>query len=148
VQVTTALGTLSLDTVKPDQLLVPTTQSALGQPDVVDPQHVDRYKCYQVRITKKTAKVPRDQQLVVQDSLASLVRRFQVKQPTRLCLAADETPDTVKNQNGHLLCYPVKPVKGQPKNAKQPGIYLSNDLVFTRLDAVRPSELCIPAVLE
>src|SRR5204863_6005850 len=85
--VTTALGTLSLDTVKPDQLLVPTAESSLGAPQAVDPSsNVDRYKCYQVRVTKRTPKVPKDQQLVVHDSLASLVRRFQVKQPTRLCL--------------------------------------------------------------
>ena len=146
-RVATSLGTLSLDTIKPDQLLVPTAQSALGQPTAPDATHqVDRYKCYKVRVTRKTPKLPYDLQVTVTDVLSSPGRRFKVKPPTRLCLAITDELARLHNPDGHLLCYPVKLVRGEPKHARQRGLHLANDLGPTRVDTARESELCVPAV--
>ncbi len=148
-RVVTALGTLSLDTIRPDQLLVPTAESAVAQPTALDAasHHVDHYKCYQVRVTRKTPKLPLELQVTVTDLLSSGARRLKVKPPTRLCVATDKEPEGVENPSGHLLCYPVKPVRGEPKHVKQRGLYLGNDLGATRLDTLRESELCLPALL-
>jgi hypothetical protein len=148
-RVVTALGTLSLDTIRPDQLLVPTAESAVAQPTALDAasHHVDNYKCYQVRVTRKTPKLPLELQVTVTDLLSRGARRLKVKSPTRLCVATDKEPEGVENPSGHLLCYPVKPVRGEPKHVKQRGLYLGNDLGSTRLDTLRESELCMPALL-
>ncbi len=145
-QVATSLGTLSLDTIKPDQLLMP-TQSALAQPMAPNATHqVDRYKCYKVRVTRKTPKLPYDLQVTVTDVLSSPGRRFKVKPPTRLCLAINDDPVRLHNPAGHLLCYPVKLIRGEPKHPKQRGLQLANDLGPTHVDTSRESELCLPAV--
>lgn len=148
-RVATALGTLSLDTSRPDQLLVPTAGSAVTPPPAPDSAShlVDYYKCYQVRVTRKTPKLPFDLQVVVSDQLSSGPRRLKVKSPTRLCVATDKNPEGIKNPAGHLLCYPTRPIRGEPKHVKQRGLYLENTLGATRVDTVREAELCLPAIL-
>ena len=70
-----------------------------------------------------------------------------MKPPTRLCVATDKEPEGVENPSGICSGYPVKPVRGEPKHVKQRGLYLGNDLGATRLDTLRESELCMPALL-
>lgn len=148
-RVATALGTLSLDTVRPDQLLIPTAQSAVGAPAAPDmTEHdVDRYKCYRVRVTKKTPKVPFDLQVTATDGFSSPARRFKVKSPTRLCVATDANLANLRNPSANLLCYPVKLVRGEPKHVRRLGLYVDNELGAARVDTVRETELCLPALL-
>jgi hypothetical protein len=147
--VVTALGALSLDTVRPDQLLVPTAQNASAPPALPDltEHEVDRYKCYRVRVTRKTPKIPFDLQVTATDGLSSPARRFKVKSPTRLCVASDEDTSRLRNPAANLLCYPVKLIRGEPKHVRRQGLYLDNDLGPTRVDTLRETELCLPAVL-
>jgi hypothetical protein len=145
----TALGALLLDTFRPDQLLVPTAANASAPPALPDltTHAVDRYKCYRVRVTRKTPKIPFDLQVTVTDGLSSPARRFKVKSPTRLCVASDEDASRLRNPAANLLCYPVRLVRGEPKHVRRQGLYLDNDLGATRLDTVRETELCLPALL-
>lgn len=148
-RVATALGTLSLDTVRPDQLLVPTAASAVAPPAAPDPSahDLDDYKCYRVRVTRNTPKLPVDLQVRLTEALSSPGRRFTVKSPTRLCVAAGEDLGRLHDSAGHLLCYAAKLVRGEPKHVKQRGLYLGNALGGTRVDTVKESELCLPAVV-
>ena len=75
-------------------------------------------------------------------------RRFTVKSPSRLCVATGENLTRLHNPAGHLLCYAVKLIRGEPKHTKQRGLYLENGLGATRVDTVHESELCLPAVFE
>jgi hypothetical protein len=146
-RVTTALGTLSLDASRADVLLVPTAENALVQPALPpDDRQVGHYKCYKVRVTPKTPRFPRNVRLAATDGLSSPGRRLDVKRPLRLCVPSGI--DAPADGTAHVLCYAVRLAKGEPRHLQKGGLFVTNDLRTGRLNTVRESELCLPAVLE
>jgi hypothetical protein len=149
-------GELSLDTVKPDRLLVPSAKdesNPIGPPDAT--QHdVDHYKCYKVRITRGTPKLPKGLQVALEDQFAE-PKVFALKKPKRLCIPAEKTfmaaTEPVKNPHGLLTCYKVKRASGEARHLRRAGIYVNNQLEVVnpegpaQLDTVKVEELCVPA---
>jgi hypothetical protein len=147
VQVTNDLGTVSLDTIKAEYLLVPTAVDPPGgEPDPPPPPtgtNVDHYKCYKVKLS--SGGFPQGLQVTVSDQFTSPAKTFDLKKPRHLCTAVDVDGAGVQNPGGHLLCYLAKPAAGQPSHVKQLFVQTNNGFGPSILNTVREKELCIPS---
>lgn len=136
-------GTLTLDTIKSDRLLVPTGKS-LGSPATDPTSNLDHFKCYKVRISSGAARFPKGVQATVADQFEDVL--YDVKRPTRLCNPVDKDGGGINRPDGHLVCYQAKPATGQPKHTKVAGqIHTENQFGAGRLDTIKQAELCVPA---
>jgi hypothetical protein len=146
IRVDNQFGTLLVDTIKPDRLLVPTAKSLTGPVGPPDPatHNVDHYKCYDVKVSSGTPKfVPRSVSVVDQFNQPKV---FDVTKPTQLCTPVDKRSEGIKNPFGHLMCYQVKPDKGQPKHTPVVNIiHVNNQFGPEQLDTVKETELCVPS---
>jgi hypothetical protein len=109
------LGTIFLDTVKPDSLMVPTAMDPLAPPAPPDPQQhqLDHYKCYVVKTTRRTPSLPKGVQVsAAGDPFTTPARRYLVRKPKRLCTPVDQNGEGRRNPD-HLLCYRVTPTTGR-----------------------------------
>ncbi len=167
------LATLFIETVAPDRLLTPTAKS-LDQPGLPpDPtaHNVDHYKCYKVKVGKKLCEAnpslsckrdadcptgvcnlgfPKDLTVGVLDQF-NQPKVLAVSKPTRLCVPVKKTlvpagvPELIKQSAEHLMCYSVKPSKGEPRHTSFVGIFVNNQFGPERLDTVGEDELCVTA---
>jgi len=115
LRVDNALGTILVDAVKPDSLMVPTAMDPVAPPPPPDPQQhqLDAYKCYTVRTTKDTPAFPKGVQITVAgDPFTAAPRRYLVRKPKRLCTPVEQDGQAPRNRD-HLLCYQVKPTRGR-----------------------------------
>jgi hypothetical protein len=137
-------GPLLLDAVALDRLLVPAARS-LDHP-VPRPARVrlDDYACYRTKISKGADEFPDDIEVVVDDRSGRL-KRYEVVKPTRLCVPVERPGKPVLLGDDHLVCYRVKPVAGEPKQQKAPGIFVSDELTTAIVDASVAEELCVPS---
>jgi hypothetical protein len=145
ITVTDHFGTLSLDTVKADRLLVP-ADKRLGV-EATDPgDSLDHFKCYKVKTTKGTPKFAKNTRADVVDQFES--RTYDLKKPSRLCVPADTNGEGIVNGVDHLLCYRAKRAKGQAKAAKRKGMIHTRDpFGDEQLDSRGEVELCVPATV-
>lgn len=146
IEVTDQFGSLTLDTVKPARLFVPSTKGLGAAPSSGPAPNVDHYKCYKVKISENAPKFPKDVQAAVLDQFED--RLYDVKKPTRLCTPVGKDGAPIFNQAGHLMCYKVKPADNEPKHIRVNGqIHVNNQFgTDQRLDTVKEDELCVPAV--
>ena len=146
--VTNQLGQLRVDTVKPDLLLVPTAKNLTTPPPPPNPtsHDVDHHKCYKIRTTAGTPRfVPT--QVTVTDQFTVPAKRFDVLTPRHLCTPVDKNGEGIKEARAYLLCYRVKPARGEPKHAKRSGVMTNNQLGPGTVTTVKEMELCIPAAV-
>ncbi len=140
---------LSVDTMKPDGLLVPTAKDLLNSVPEPDPDThgVDHYKCYKVKVTPRTPKFPKGLQASLVDQFDQ-PKLYNIKKPTRLCtpvLDKEHPPGThtlAKNPDLHLMCYKVKPATA---HTPLTGIHTNNQFGPEVLDTIKEEELCVPS---
>jgi hypothetical protein len=147
VAVADRFGTLSVDTVRPDRLLVPTGKAldAPATPPAAGSGH-DQLKCYKIKVTPGTPGLAPGTQVAVTDQFQT--RTYDVKRPSRLCLAADVDDAGVQNPRGHLMCYRARRAAGQAPTVKVAGrINTANVYGAERLDTIREYEVCVPATV-
>jgi len=139
-------GFLTVDTVKPTQLLVPSAKG-LDAPTSKQPaSNADHFKCYKIKVTKGTAKFPKGVQATVVDQFENRV--YDIKKPFELCTPVDKNGEGILNPAGHLMCYKAKRAKDQAKHTKVEGrIHINNQFgLDQQLDTVKELKLCVPAV--
>jgi len=138
VEVVDQFGTIVVDLVKPDLLLVPTAKSLLGPPSpLVDPA-IDHFKCYRVRKAQR-----RVQGVNVIDQIAALV--VDVKKAYRLCTPVMKNGEPVNNPEAHLMCYRVRD-RSEPRFRGLESIFIDNQFGQTTIAVDHIRELCVPAV--
>ncbi len=143
LMVTDRFGTLTLDTMKSDRLLVPAA-SRLGAPAPEPGDALDHFKCYKVKTTKGTPKFAKNTRVDVVDGFES--RAYELKRPSRLCLPANPNGEGIVNDADRLLCYRAKRAKGETKAAKRKGMIHTRDRFGEGwLDSREATELCVPA---
>jgi hypothetical protein len=146
LEVTNQFGTLRLDTIKPDRLLVPAAKD-LDNP-VVGPDNashdVDHYQCYKVKVTPGTPKFE-PTRVTVADQFTTAAKTVDVKQPTRLCNPVDKNGESIKNPDGHLLCYQATGASGQPKHTPRIGVHVGDQFGGEQLNTVKEEEVCVPS---
>jgi hypothetical protein len=137
-------GTLTVDTIKPDRLLVPTGK-ALGGPATLPTSSLDHFKCYRVRLTPGSARFPRGIQATVVDQFED--RLYDVKKPRHLCTPVSKDSAPINDPDGHLMCYTAKAAKGEPKHTPVVGqLNTANQFGTGQLDTIKEEELCVPAL--
>jgi hypothetical protein len=144
IAVADRFGSLSLDTVKPDRVLVASGKTLDAPATAPTPR--DHLKCYKVKVTPDTPGLAAGTQLTVADQFQS--RTYDVQRPTRLCLAAGAAGAGIQSPRAHLMCYRARPASGQPPHAKVTGhVHTATVYGAGRLDTIRESELCVPATV-
>jgi hypothetical protein len=148
LRVDNQLGSIRLDTVKVDRLLVPTSKgltAPVAAPDARD-HGVDHFKCYKVKTSKGTPRFDAIEGVALADQfIGETAKVFDLKRPTRLCTPVDKNGEGVKNATAHLLCYQAKAARGQVRHAAVKGLFLANQLGLAQVDTRGEDELCIPS---
>ena len=144
--VSDALGTLVLDAVKPDRLRLPSAVDLAGPVAPPASPPIDTFECYKARISKGSAKLPKGTTVTVAD-LFENVRTLDVKKPSRLCAPAGLDGGAVLQPASFLLCYRVKPARGEPRHTRRSAVHTANAFGAEQLDTIKEDELCLPAAL-
>ena len=69
---------------------------------------------------------------------------FDVKKPTRLCNPVDKEGEGIKNPDNQLLCYQVKPARGEPRHRRIKNIFVHDQFGPKQVDTRKERELCVP----
>jgi hypothetical protein len=142
IQVDNQFGTIFVDTKKPDRLLVPSAKSLAGPIDALDPETIDHFKCYKVKVTEGTLEFE-PIQVTLADQFED--KLFDVKKPNRLCNPVDKNDEGIINFEAHLMCYKVKRAEDEPKHEKVKGIRINNQFGPLQIDTKKEEELCVPS---
>ena len=147
IQVDNQLGTLFVDAIKRDSLLVPTNKSLSGPATAPDNGaiNVDHYKCYKVKVSPGAPKFE-PTTVDVTDQFIATPKTFTLKKLKRLCNAVDKNGEGIKNAGVHLACYQAKAVPGQAKHVKTSGVNTANQFGSGVLGTVKETEVCIPSI--
>ena len=140
ITVQDAIGTFTLDAVKPEFLALP---AAAGGPAPA----ADDLTCWKVKTSKGSSPFPHDVQVTTGSAFTSPSKTFALKKPRRLCVATDRDGNGRSTPHPNLLCYQAKPAKGQPKHVPAPALGLADDFGSHVLDAAADDELCLPATI-
>ncbi len=140
ITVQDAIGTLTLDAVKPELLALP---AASGGPAPA----ADDLTCWKVKTSKGSSPFPHDVQVTTGSAFTSPSKTFALKKPRRLCVATDRDGNGRSTPHPNLLCYQAKPAKGQPKHVPAQALGLADDFGSHVLDAAADDELCLPATI-
>ena len=135
-------GTIFVDTINPDRLLVPSAKSLAGPIDALDPETIDHFKCYKVKITEGTPEF-KPIQVTLADQFE--YKLFDVKKPKRLCNPVNKNNEGIINPLAHLMCYTVKRAEGEPKHIKMEGIHTNNQFGPLQVDTKKEADLCVPS---
>jgi len=134
---------LSLDPKRLSHLLVPTAKSHGATPPPPAALVIDHFTCYVVRIPHGAPRFePVTATIVDQFAQPMLVA---VKKPRFLCLPANkngEDPLAPTHATG-LMCYQLKQLSA-PAFTRVSPLFVSNQFGPETLDAVKPTELCVP----
>ncbi|MGB4336342.1 MAG: hypothetical protein WBJ41_15995 [Chromatiaceae bacterium] len=166
VRVENQFGALLLETQKPTQLLVPSAKSLTDPTDPLTATAVDHFKCYDIKVNKNRCEgdstlkcnsdadcasagpcnfgFPKGTTVTVKDQFTDPSKAFELKAPSQLCNPVNLDGEGIQALDNHLLCYPVKPVKGEPAHVKRTGVHVNNQFGPLVLDTVKEEELCVP----
>lgn len=138
-------GSIVVDAVKPDRLLVPANKSLAGQPPVPEPPNAGHYECYRVALSKGQPKFQPKVGVSLLDQFGGLT--VNVVKPSRLCNPADKNHEDpgAETRPDHLMCYKVAVTKGTAKFQKKAGVFATSQFGPEQLTAAAPNELCLPS---
>jgi hypothetical protein len=97
-----------------------------------------------VKIAAGTPAFPKDIEVLVTDQLTPSQKRFNVKKPMHLCTPVDKNGEGIVNPDASLVCYQVKPTKGQPRHVAQT-VFIDNQFSAETVRTLKESELCVPS---
>lgn len=149
IRVFNQFGNLVVDTLKESRLLLPAHKNASGGPvtaPVGSNHNVDHYKCYTAKRSKGSAKLARGLQVTVEDQFEAPAKIYNVRKPRLLCNPVDKNGEGIKNPDGHMMCYTVKPASSQPKHVRRRGISTADQFVIHKMDTRQEEFLCVPSL--
>ncbi|MDA2924417.1 thrombospondin type 3 repeat-containing protein [Acidobacteria bacterium AH-259-L09] len=149
-------GEFLVDVEKPERLLVPASKDLfdLLPPPDSSTHNVDHFLCYKIEDHDDDDDGDDDDddddddaskfQAFVVDQFDQ-PKLFEIKKPRWLCNPVDKNGEGIKNPDNQLVCYTVKPAKGQPKHERVEGIFLNDQFGPARVDTKKERELCVPS---
>ncbi len=145
IAVVNEIGTISLDTITVDHLLVPSTHDSAVPAEVPDSATLrrDHYKCYKVRVSPDTPKFARTTLALADGFTTGTV--LMLKKPKHLCTPVSVNGEPIGNAGASLLCYQARAAKGQPKHARRTDLGVSTDLGELVLSTTRERAVCVPS---
>ncbi len=137
VEVVNQFGTINVDVVRPEYLLVPSAKSRTQVPPPPVPGF-DHYKCYRVKGApfRRTG-------VTIDDQFGSIV--VDVKRPRRLCVPVNKNGEGIFKSAEHLMCYQVRLAKSSPPFTPAGQLFIRNQFGIDILNGFRPTELCVPS---
>jgi hypothetical protein len=149
-----ALGAFTVDTVRPDRLLVPAAKGLDAFPPPPDPSahDVDRYKCYLAQSSSGAPKLPLGAAAlhVAIANQFTTGRVLRLNEVTRICSAVDEEGLGRKHPAAHLVCYQAqseKPLVGGDVEKAIGDLHVASEWGNEELDAQRSTyELCLASL--
>jgi hypothetical protein len=147
IGVTNEFGSITVDTAKPTELLVPTavSQSGAVDPPNLSAHNVDHYKCYSAKITKGTPKFVPVQSVKVEALFTAPPKTMTLTAPAMLCTPVSKNSEGIKNPAVYQMCYQVAFAKGQTKPKPVSGIFLNNQFGPEQLGVTTDNALCVPS---
>ena len=147
LQIDNQFGTIHVDTIKPDLLLVPSNKSLVTPPSAPNENAIDvnHYKCYKVKVTAGTPKFPKGTQASVSDQFTSPAKTYDLKKVRHLCTPVSKNGGVVHEPDVHLLCYQAKAAKGQPRHNRTTA-FVNNQFGPETMTTIKESELCVPSL--
>ena len=135
---TDQFGTLTMDLVRPDYIMIPSAKSLVAPPPPYTNPGINHFKCY------KTAHANRRvASLTLDDEFGSLT--LALKKPVRLCIPADKNGEGIMLPLTSLLCYKALIFPGAPKFRGPPGpVYVDNQFGASTFTVDHQRELCVP----
>lgn len=133
--VTNQFGTMSLDLVRPDALLVPSAKSHTGPIASYTPL-IDHFKCYKARGRFRSG------DLNIDDQFGSIIAA--IKRPVRYCAPVDKNGEGILSGVAHLVCYQVRSAAGAPTHDT---LYSRNQFGPDTFNVFGPRELCVPSTI-
>ena len=133
-------GTITVDLVKPDILLVPSAKSLVAPPAPLAPGSLDHFQCYRVTHARKHVSG-----IHIVDELGEL--GIDVKRPRRLCVPVDAngaSPGAAQH-TGELLCYQTRLATSSRPFIGPRQVFVANQFGSAVLERLRPTELCVPS---
>jgi hypothetical protein len=142
-EVVDQFGSLTIDLLKPERMLVPSAKSLTTPPSALSSPVTDHFTCYKARISPGTSKFAPRLASVVVDQFGSL--SVNVMKLRRLCVPTDKNTEEpgAELHGEHLLCYQVKVQSSfTPVRA-----YTANQFGGETLDVKKPFDVCVAAQL-
>jgi hypothetical protein len=134
-------GSVTLDVVRPDILMVPTAKSLTGPPAPLTPPTIDHFQCYKVKRTRGAARFVK-QTVTVADQLENVT--VTLVRPFVLCAPANKNNEdpTAPSHPSHLLCYKTKssPAFGTKEAS------INNQFGPDQVTLIHRRELCVPSL--
>jgi hypothetical protein len=140
-------GDITLDTVKPTRLLVPTAKDLAVSPLPPGPNDVDHYRCDAVKLSQSAPLFTPILNVQLADQFIPAGKQFKLTKPLRLCAPVAKNGEPIKNAASSLLCYRALRMPGEPAHATQLGVHLHNQFGVEQVDTVKEEELCVPSSL-
>jgi hypothetical protein len=138
VQVLNQFGSIFVDMIRPEFLLVPTAKDILEQPPPPIEPAIDHFKCYRVGRGRE-----RQRGIKVVDQFGQLT--IDVKKPIRLCVPASKNDEGILDPLGYLMCYRVR---SRPPRPLFSGPFFTADQFGENTRHVtRATELCVPSAV-
>ena len=143
IQVDDQFGTVSVDLVRADRLLVSasTGEDPVEAPDLAN-LDVDKLLCYRVKQSNYRDRFP-GAQVSVMDSFNQETRTFEVKKPIRLCTSANG--EGIEDSDQDLMCYSVRLADDEPRHDRIKGLWVNDQFGPKQVDTRKEQELCVPS---
>ena len=151
-----------LEVKRPNRLLVPASKSLIAPPDTpaIEDIDLDHFLCYPVKKIRTPHGDDDDDddnddnddddddgkdriQISVVDQF-NQPKVFDAKGPTRLCNSVNKENEGIKNPDSQLLCYQVKPARGEPRHRRIRNVFVHDQFGLKKVDTMRERELCLP----
>lgn len=147
VKVKTELGTVRVDVVRSDALLMPAAVDLLGPPPASPTARLDRFACHDVRSTKEAERTRRGVRLELGDHFTGAPKVFEVMGPERLCTAVDANGSGLVDACAAFLCYGVKAANDETAFVPLRQLWVRDAFGLRQVDALVESEACLPATV-
>lgn len=130
---TDEFGSVVLDLVRPDRVMVPTSKSLTQTlPVLSDP--LDHFKCHRVRGARfRRSEIP------VATQFGPIT--VDIKRPLHRCAPVDKSGEGIRDAVTHLMCYRVH----GPVATTRPEVFTRNQLQSDAFLVYGERELCVPA---
>ena len=140
--ITNRFGTVRVQIIRPDLLLVPSAQSVTDPPAPATGS-VDRFQCYHVAHGKTRA-----ESVTIVDALGE--RTVDVKRPRHLCLPvdADGTTPGADQHTAVLACYDARLAPTSRPFTSPARLFVTDQFGDRTFKRLQPAELCVPSIAQ
>ena len=132
-------GSITVDVVMPQLLLLPSAKSLSGPPPPLGDDSFDHFLCYQTKGGQTQVN-----NVHIDDEFGTII--VDVKQPVRLCVPVDKNGEGIPDPTAYLMCYQVK-IDSSSGFTPAGLVFVDNQFGPESLQSSRTSELCIPSLL-